>query len=437
VAKVAENDRYVLALFIKCNKRKVSKYLRICLGLSERDKQQRFLDYFNASFRQRGLPLNGTGSYSEDGTYTAVLTGDFPVGDGSICITWKIVHHPDGTIPFIEVLPANLEEADLNWETAVQTFVMEILVSVIDKKIGKFFRRTALHYVGPNLEGEYWLPGFRLAPAIPNDENPQMVNAERILYIDHNVEAIDDVHATTIAEGNAKCYAARLSLILAIGLYRPPPEHKWFLRIPPDSPSIYSERFQLGFVDSSPSKNVMPKKGAECRLGSYRGSVLQPWGASGVLACPTQIRQILRGVDNGEPRLKEAFDSCARLYQVAHVVGRMFPSVGMAYEIAAVEAITQAYPKKYKGFSDFMRQNAPPMEGLEKEGFEKFLDFLYGSVRSAHFHSGEFPFGEFLPVGIGVPDRESLERSDRRVSGYKIIRKSIMGWVLQMVDSKD
>ena len=330
-------------------------------------------------------------------------------------------------MPFIEVLSDIAPEP--GWEAAVHTFVTEILVSALAEKVVKFFRRRAFHYVGPNLGGEYWLPGFRLAPAIPNDDTPQMINAERVVYIDQNVEAIDDMHAHTLADEIARRHAARLSLVLNVGMYYPQPEQRWFLRIQSDPPKISSERSQLGFVDSSHTTSVMPEKGNECPLGDYGGSVLDSWRSAGLLTCPAETRRILRGVDNGEPRLREAFDRCARLWQVAGVAGRMFPSVGMAYEIAAVEAITSAYPE-YGSFSGFVRQNVPAIEGLEN-----FLAFLYGSVRSAHFHAGEFPLGEFLALRIDITDSDVLERTNMRASGYEIIRKSIMSWILRATES--
>ena len=85
----------------------------------------------------------------------------------------------------------------------------------------------------------------------------------------------------------------------------------------------------------------MPEKGEQCPLGAYKGSLAARYRIAGeLLSLPAQARSILRGIDDVDhPLVANAFDCGARLYQVAAVCGRFFPSVGLAYRVAAVEAV--------------------------------------------------------------------------------------------------
>ena len=71
-------------------------------------------------------------------------------------------------------------------------------------------------------DGQYWLPGYRFAPAWPADPEPWLLNAERVVVIDQNISAIDVYHAHVLANEAARRYSARLSLLLDIGLYMNP-----------------------------------------------------------------------------------------------------------------------------------------------------------------------------------------------------------------------
>lgn len=324
--------------------------------------------------RLRCPAFSSEGNFGTDGSYTASLTVDFPFSEGvAFPLQWTLTRQPDGIVEFIEVAPVGKEKPPAKWETLIQNFFnMEIFLPALAEKTKKFFWRSTFHYIGTALDGEYWLPKFRLAPALPEDEIPMMVLTERVVYIEQEVNAIDYRHAQILAEETSKRLAARLSLILNTGFYKPDSELRWFLKIKPDFSNTTSERRQLGFVNPQPLLNALPKKGVSCPAGVYQGSVSDNRGSvmGGRLVCPKETRKILRAVENGGPKDTDAFDNCARLYQVALTVGSRFPSVSLAYQVAAVEAITTT-DADYTGFSDFMRRNLP-----ESDGLDKFLDWL-------------------------------------------------------------
>ncbi len=406
--------------------------MKIKLDLLQGTKQRTFFDYFKAAMRLKCPAFSNEGNFGADGSYTASLTGDFPFDNGiAFPLKWSIYRQSDGTVQFIEIVPVSDENPPAEWESSIQNFFnTEIFLPALAEKTQKFFWRSTFHYVGTALDGEYWLPKFRLAPALPEDEIPMMVLTERVVYIEQQLNAIDYRHAQIVAEEISKRLAARLSLILNTGFYKPESELKWFLIVEPDYDKTRSERRQLGFVNPHPLLNGLPKKGANCPAGVYKGSVLDNRGSvmGERLVCPRETRKILRAVENGDPKDTDAFDNCARLYQVALTIGRRFPSVSLAYQIAAVEAIT-TIDADYNGFSDFMRRNLPNTDGLDK-----FLDWLYSSVRSAHFHAGAFPLGDFSSYGFEFPNWESHDKVNKQFTSHKIIRQAIMSWVLKKFD---
>jgi hypothetical protein len=162
--------------------------------------------------------------------------------------------------------------------------------------------------------------------------------------------------------------------------------------------------------------------------GAYKGSLAARYRIFGeLLSLPQEARRILRAIDSAAPNIAECFDRGARLYRLAAVIGRQFPSAGMAYRIAAVEAISKADPC-YNGFSDFMRKNVRSVSDPDH-----VLKQLYGSVRSAHFHAGEFPLGEYTgrnPIQMMMTS-DYVEQSQLSVTGDEITREAIVNWVLK------
>jgi hypothetical protein len=347
-----------------------------------------------------------------------------------IQLTWRLKKDSEGTLLKLAIENVDPSVAENEWKTAVYEFVTSVLTTALAEKREKFFRRSFLFYAGPQLDGEYWLPGYRFAPAFLEDPEPHLINAERVVSIDQEVAAIDDLHATALATEAAQRHAARLSLLLNVGLYRTEPTLRWGW--PAQSqPVTESVRFNLGFLH--PSLNIMqlPKKAEQCALGAYKGSLASRYRVAGELqSLPPEARKILRGVDNSPPLITDAFDRGARLYQVALVCGQFFPSVGLAYRVAAVEAISKA-DNQCKGFSDFMRKHV-----ISQKEIEEALTYLYGVARSAHFHGGEFPMGEFIrsPFWFDpLMDSEAMQRHAFHRMCHEITREAIVNWLSKMV----
>jgi hypothetical protein len=403
----------------------------IQLNIPRGQRQREFLDYLNSALRQRTASYTGSAGLNKEGLFESTVTGPFPVDQGLIQLTWRITKDSNGTLLTLLIESADPQVAEDTWRTALYEFVTSVLATTLAEKRQKFFRRSFVFYIGPQLDGEYWLPGYRFAPAYPGDPQPHLINAERVVSIDQEVEAIDLNHVIALAEEAARRHAARLSLLLNTGLYGAEHVLRWVWPAVEGKPATESARFQLGFMHPSLNLTQMPKKGEQCALGGYKGSLAARYRVAGELqSLPPEARKILRGVDNAEPLVSDAFDRGARLYQVATVCGRYFPSVGLAYRVAAVEAISKA-DTECKSFSEFMRKHV-----ISQKDIEGVLTYLYGVARSAHFHGGEFPMGEFSRSPFlfdPLMDSEAVQRDALHRTCYELTREAIVNWLNQMI----
>jgi hypothetical protein len=405
--------------------------MEIALNLPRGERQQAFLDYLNAALRERTGAYSGSAGVGADGTFQVSASGPFQVGQSTVHLTWLLSKTPDGQLTKIAVEYAGEGTSDSNWERAVYEFVTSVLATTLSETRQKYFRRTFFYYIGQQLDGEYWLPGYRFAPAYPADPYPHLINAERVISIDQHVLAIDDQNAFVLADAAARRHSARLSLLLNAGLYGAEHNQRWVWPVVDGVPASESVRYQLGFQHPSALLNEMPRKGQVCPLGEYKGSLAARYRVAGeLLSLPAEARKILRGVDSASPAISESFDRGARLYQVATVCGKYFPFVALAYRVAAVEAISEADPAS-KGFSNFMRKHVRSQSDISD-----ILSYLYGVARSAHFHGGEFPMGEFNRMSMFASpfmDADAVQRDSLHRTCYELTREAIVNWLSEVV----
>lgn len=400
--------------------------MRIPLNIPGGDKQRMVIDHFNAALRVSSTDTFGTALFHPDGSFESSVTGGFTVDAERTILKWTFAKNPNGMLEHIDVM--NVEDSPKlgeRWQDFAHNLVTSTLAAALAEKKNRYFMRRYFNYIGPQLDGEYWLPGFRFAPAFENDPEPALFNAERVVTIDMYVDAIDENNAYSVANESTRRNAARLSLLLNTGLYQPRSERRWVI-LPSEAgtASLRSERLQLGFA---PIQIVdhMPKKGEISKMGKFSGSLQARYVTVGLLSLPPETRKILRALEDNRGINTDAFDRCARLYQVATIVGSQFPSVALAYRVAAVEALTHGDPE-YKGFSDFIRKNVGPSPDLDE-----VLEYLYNSIRSAHFHAGEFPMGEYsrIPSFDPLMDSAQVQTMELQRLGYQLTRDAIISWL--------
>jgi hypothetical protein len=100
---------------------------------------------------------------------------------------------------------------------------------------------------------------------------------------------------------------------------------------------------------------------------------------------PAETRKFFKAIASLDVKKKDAFLACCRLYNLALTVGRRHPTLAQSYKVCAVEALGLCEQQK---FSEFMVAHSKP-------GFDKDLTDYFYSVRSKHFHAGQFLFDEY------------------------------------------
>ncbi|MCK4621673.1 MAG: hypothetical protein KAT62_05590 [Desulfuromonadales bacterium] len=388
-------------------------------------KAQTFLLYFTAEAKKHSkgpFPYGDSqAGYQEDGSYVAHLTGYLAEGEKTSLVNWTIPQAVDGSIPFIEFEPG---QGDL--AVRAQGFVGSVLSAAFSERKEVFFERDYFTHVGAMLDGEYWLHGFRFAPALREEEDPgpYLMDAERVICVDQELEAIDAEHARLLASCRADLMVTRLSLLTQIAFNRPSGNEQVWVFVKDEKNGLQSKRLHRGFRVES--RNAMPKKRELCKLGKYGPSLENYEKCFGDLVrIPKETRRILRGLETSYGK-QRAFDSCAKLYQLALLVRKYSISAEFAYKVAAVDALAQG--TSYKHFSQFMRAQLHGEDGLES-----FLDVLHGNIRSAHFHGGELPLDLPVPSVGNLLDRGRHHNFNVQLHADRLLWKAISRWVLTEV----
>lgn len=137
---------------------------------------------------------------------------------------------------------------------------------------------------------------------------------------------------------------------------------------------------------------------------------------------PRQIRNYYKGIKELSSSKEKYFRNCCRLYNLSLTAGQYEPTLMLAYMVNAVECLAKS-EEKNRSFSEFMKKY------LDKEYDKELSDFLYGNLRSGHFHSGEMFFTEYnIKLDISL-EKGFILMQDRFNKGRNILRKALINWV--------
>ena len=388
------------------------------------EKGSEFLEYLRASLEAAGRITGSEGGYEEDGRFiTSLKIVTEPEPQREIPVRWTVTQNTDGSLdPIVVDGPSELD-ARL-WESVATDIVRRALNAARNEQRGLFFRRHPFACFGLPLDGEYWISDWRFAPVFPNEETGGLLHQpERVVYLDHNVAAIDDQHASSIAAARASRFASVLSVILDIGLESPQLETRWVML-----DRDHSEKKSLGFLDPRRYGTRMPEQGEACSLGVYETvdrDNLQTldWDiTTTTLKMPSDASELIHGLNSLPPDDQEAFYGASGLYRISLTAGRKYLSVRMAYQVAAVDALVSGYSTTEK-FIDLVGAYC-------SEAPHELSRRLYGYVRSRHLHDGIFPGGEYDPQTIrSVFDHAHIERFDLRRQAYVVARTVLIRWL--------
>ncbi len=192
---------------------------------------------------------------------------------------------------------------------------------------------------------------MRIAPCLPVDGIDTIINAERYICVDFEIDAIDEHNAAILSEELSSRLMYRLSLISNIGFYKPSTDQVWVLTGNSERPS---ERFQRGFFDPN-RVDRMPRKRELCHLGAYAGSIDNIYATTSKMTLPKETRPIFSGLEKSNIKLINAFDSAAQIYNLSHVAGRRFATVRLAYLVSCIDAI-RFRSKSGQSFTQFLQE---------------------------------------------------------------------------------
>lgn len=141
-----------------------------------------------------------------------------------------------------------------------------------------------------------------------------------------------------------------------------------------------------------------------------------------LLKIPCQIRNYYKGIKELSPLKGKYFRNCCRLYNLSLTAGQYEPTLMLAYMVNSVECLAKSEDKN-KSFSEFMKKY------LGKEYDKELVDFLYGNLRSGHFHSGEMFFTEYnIKLDISL-EKGFFKMQNIFNKGRSILRKALINWV--------
>jgi hypothetical protein len=132
------------------------------------------------------------------------------------------------------------------------------------------------------------------------------------------------------------------------------------------------------------------------------------------------------------------FLNACKLYNNALSVCANEPTMMIAYLISSIETLSKTekesdYMKLCNGDMDKFIQFAKVYID-EKTYDEKFLKYIYGNIRSGHFHSGEFKFLEYnIVLNQSFQNEIFRARNKNYIKGREVVRYILISWIEQNI----
>jgi hypothetical protein len=397
----------------------------IDLSVIKNPAQQRyFIEHLDSTLKRHSNNSTGRSYYDESGDHINESSIIINFNNTDDVLQLRITATDNDHLKLIEFqCPESPKTEEFAHSLITQSLVNTLGIATI-----KFFRRIQYCYIGEQLDGEYWIKNTRIAPVNPSDLSPSRCDVERYISLDMEVDAIDEQDAWSIANHKADKLIAKLSMITDTGLYKPKLEHRWFI---PEDPNGPSELRQLGYFGHGPEISKMPRKGKVCNAGSFEGSMRSTMRCIGdSLKLPVETRKLLSAMETKSASQNSAFENSAFLYQFGLNAGRYSRTVKLSYFVASIDALCKA-ESIHNEFGKFLRHYAQPSHSIDH-----LINFMHGDVRSAHFHAGEFPFGEFRLKKPTTIFKSSIDKiTDHRYDEcHRIIRHAITNWAVLLIN---
>lgn len=377
-------------------------------------------------------------------------------------------------------------------EAYIKNFYYEVLLSENNSSHPTYVVRIYSRIFNSHqIMGEY-LINFKYKTLIKPAPSPskQEPNTEHVIFFDVEIPAVNVEHARTLAYEHVYNLHAYLSVLLDVNFEFIDSDFRTFvLRTRRDEASAFStQRYRTGYFDPelqlivSDNLNHLRHIDDEDDVGSFlsgkislslvnddgisssgslqvdatkkpsleqvfreRGAVKSTknnekhWYSDEIrmsrhisnqeIKIPKDIRKYFLGIHRLGTEKGKSFLACARMYNLALKFHRQEPTAAAAYLVCSVEALSKnqgGSVKNEDGFSKFM-------ERLNPIGYNKKLCDHYYSLRSSHFHAGEFHFLDSNPSLLTETDMFFVSKKDQFAEFYNTIRGSIVTWIREEV----
>lgn len=127
------------------------------------------------------------------------------------------------------------------------------------------------------------------------------------------------------------------------------------------------------------------------------------------------------------------FYNACKLYNNAHCLGAYNPTSMIAYFVASIEALS-----KSENSDDYLKEANSDMDKyikfckkyyLDGDYDEKFVKYIYGKIRSGHFHSGESSFYEYDCNFDLSFNSDFFQMRDIFLKARIVLRKVFINWI--------
>ncbi|WP_337028673.1 hypothetical protein [Pantoea eucalypti] len=174
-----------------------------------------------------------------------------------------------------------------------------------------------------------------------------------------------------------------------------------------------SEHLEQIFTSHSITRKPSEQKTIQIPISS------KPHYPSKEINIPNSIRKYFKAISNMSEDDLAIFTSFCRMYNTSLNLARESPTIESSYKICAIESL--AILEK-KSFSQFLKEYLP----LDYK--KEVCDYFY-SLRSSHFHSGKFHFGEFSINFHREIDFLFKEINEDYLAFNDYIRFAIVKWI--------
>jgi len=302
-------------------------------------------------------------------------------------------------------------------------------------------------------------------------------NVNQILAFDIEVKAQNLDQARSISYNTVLDFSAFLSVLLDIGFYDIRSYYTHFI-VPNNNDDLQMGRYLTGFFDeelelivrnnfynirpfndpsnqhgqlymrAQDSNNVLINQiGSDDFLekaykdrkikkpiikGKYRDDINKEiHHRNEEIIIPQLIRKFFKNLlklENDNNVNYKYFRNCCRLYNLSNCIATTNTTSSISYLISSVNALAKSEKMDFSSsekmiFSSFVEKYS------NKLFDKKLLSFLYGNIRSGHFHSGEFGFLEYNVDFNNSLNKDFAKLSNLAEKSKRILRLAIVNWI--------